>query len=159
MAPLDCGVPQGSVLGPILFTIYTTPLADIARKYGISVHLYADDTQLYVSFDPSSPNDEMSALYRLETCIADMAAWMATNKLKLNECKSEFLIVSAKSKKSLIHTKRITIGNEYVSPSTSVRNLGVIFDESMSMENYVRSICKSMFFNIHNVSTIRKVLE
>ena len=101
----------------------------------------------------------MSARSRLEACIADMAAWMVTNKLKLNECKSDFLIISSKFQKSLIRTRGITIGDELITPSTSVRNLGVTFDDSMLMEIHVKNVCKSMYFNIHNVSTIRKVLD
>ena len=93
---LHYGVPQGSVLGPILFTIYSTPIANIARKYGLYVHAYADDTQLYVHFDLNDPNDEMSARQRAEACILEIKSWMTVNKLKLNDEKTEFLIMTSK---------------------------------------------------------------
>ena len=90
---LECGVPQGSVLGPILFILYTTPLGQICRKHGIHYHLYADDSQLYMSFKPSKPGSKERCLQQLEGCISDIRSWMANNMLKLNDEKTEFIIV------------------------------------------------------------------
>ena len=65
------GVPQGSVLGQLLFILYTAPLCDIARRHGISIHLYAKDTQLYISFCPLSNEDTHSGIMRLQACVVD----------------------------------------------------------------------------------------
>ena len=89
VASLICGVPQGSVLGPLKFCLYLLPLAAILRYHNIGYHVYADDTQLYISFknkDPSSP------LARLDSCISDIRVWMIKNKLKINDSKTEFII-------------------------------------------------------------------
>ena len=94
---LSWGVPQGSVLGPILFTIYTTPLANIIRKHGIEFHLYADDTQLYIAFKPSCPGSKYDSIKKLEACIEDIRKWMSHNMLKLNEDKTEFLVITIKN--------------------------------------------------------------
>ena len=94
--PLLFGVPQGSVLGPQFFTIYSSPIANIARKHGLQVHMYADDTQLYLSFDLNNSCDEIAARSRIESCINDIKIWMTVNKLKSNDDKTELLIISSK---------------------------------------------------------------
>ena len=78
---LQYGIPQGSVLGPILFMIYTIPIGAIARWYNFEIHIYADDTQLYVFFKMKDPTSQQEALHTLQSCIAEIRAWMVTNKL------------------------------------------------------------------------------
>ena len=87
------GLPQGSVFGPIGYTIYTLLISDIAKSHNVSYHTYADDTQLYLTFDPKESNGLETALTTLSACVMDIKAWMCRNKLKINEGKTEFLVV------------------------------------------------------------------
>ena len=96
---LNFGVPQGSVLGPLLFSLYTTPLSQIIRKYtGDKYHFYADDTQLFIHL---SPEDSLKSLDHLKSCLNDIQVWMSENKLKLNPDKTEFIVFGAKRQKQI----------------------------------------------------------
>ena len=87
---LQFGVPQGSVLGLILYSLYISPLDDIVRHHGLEFHLYADDTQLYFAFRPIRA-DQQSSLARIEACVSHVDSWLARNKLKLKRRKTELL--------------------------------------------------------------------
>ena len=93
---LKFGVPQGSVLGPLLFSLYTTPLSQVIRKYtGVKYHFYADDTQLFIHL---SPEDSLKSLNHLKSCLKHIQVWMSENKLKLNPDETVFIVFGAKDR-------------------------------------------------------------
>ena len=88
--PLTSGMPQGSGVCPFGFPSYTKPVGEICKNHNIAYHLYADDSQLFLAFDPS---DKQDAIQRLEACIQEIREWMKKNCLKLNDTKTEFLAI------------------------------------------------------------------
>ena len=159
MHKLDYGVPQGSVLGPLGFILYTSPVGSIIRKHGLSFHIYADDTQMYISFNPRIPEACQTALSKLELCITELSNWMTVNKLKLNHNKTEFFIAGTTQGLNKLSPVELKVGNDMIKPSTSVRNLGIIFDDHMSMTQHINSLMSSVNFHLRNIRRIAKYLD
>ena len=152
---LKYGFPQGSKIGPFGFKLYTKPLTSIAKKHNIQIHLYADDTQLYTSFDPENSSQ---AIKRIEDCIVDIRLWMAQNCLKLNDSKTEFIIFGSEWDLERVENRSVRVGESIVLPSKSVRNIGAMLDSTLTMETHINSIIKSCYFQIRSISKIRKYL-
>ena len=119
---------------------------------------YADDTQLYLTFDPKESNGLETAFRTLSACVMDIKAWMCRNKLKLNEGKTEFIVVGSSQNLRNLNNVCPNLGTTQKFPSTSIKNLGVYFDSNMSMSGQIDNICKSVRFQIKNMSQIRKYI-
>ena len=93
---LSTGMPQGSGTGPWGYTKYTGPLGLLIYILCVLYHMFADDTQLHTSLDPNSKDSQFQARSTIENCISKVSNWMATNRLKLNSEKTEFMILGTR---------------------------------------------------------------
>ena len=150
---LHIGVPQGSILGPLLFILYTKDLESIVNEYNLQVHMYADDTQIYFSLD--QPVDANATVMRLRSCFDSIKKWMAANFLKLNENKTEVLEIGLKENTY----SDISLGNCSLKVSEKAKNLGFYFDDSMSLDSQISLVVQKCNLSLRNLRKIGSKLS
>lgn len=155
--PLSTGIPQGSVCGPGTFPAYTQPIGTITRQHNTCLHLYADDTQLYIG---SRLTDAQKSKKQLEECIAEVRSWMAANMLKLNDDKTEYIIIGSQHTMNNIpeSLKTIRVGNQDIKATTSAKNIGAYLDSTLSMEKQVINVCRNCYISLRDIGRIRHYL-
>jgi hypothetical protein len=156
LAPLTTGVPQGSVLGPLLFTLYTTPVSYILQDLAMAFHLYADDTQLYISF---TPGDHATTLSHLSSTLDAVHSWLSSNRLVVNAAKTEYLLVGTNCQRAKVISSSVTFKGNALSPSHVVRNLGVTLDSSLTLTKHISSVSQSSYHVIRQLRQIRSSLD
>ena len=150
------GLPQGSILGPLLYIIYTADVERVVRLFGFAVQLYADDTQLYGNCLPGDAGD---LSVRVLEVIDAMESWMSSNRLRLNADKTQFIWFGTRQQLA----KRDLASLASISPSLiscdSVRNLGVLLDCELMMDAHIKQLCRSCFYQLRRLRVIRHCLS
>ena len=104
--------------------MFASKLFEVVKSHLPEVHAYADDTQTYTSFMPDSVAGEQDAIAALQNCITDIRSWITADKLKLNDDKTEFMIIGTRAQLDKANVSEIVVGHTKVPAVTTVKNLG-----------------------------------
>lgn len=154
-------MPQGSCAGPVIFLGYLSSLYDVINKHlpNIRVGGYADDHQLYLAYEAGDKDLELKMIKQLENCISDVREWMIKHHLKINDSKTEVMVLGTQAQIAKIYFNTVKVGQSNVKLVTTVRNLGVLFDQQLTMSDHVNNVCRKGYAQLRKIRQIRKYLD
>ena len=147
-------VPQGSVLGLLVFCTYTLPLGAILRHHKLNYHIYADDTQVYCSTDISNSQEELS---KITACVSDIRTWVVRNKLKINDDKTEFFILYS-SYKEFPTDLEFEIGQTKINRLAEIWEWCLTYIWRWKARFRVWRICQTVNFHHRSINSVRNSL-
>jgi Reverse transcriptase (RNA-dependent DNA polymerase) len=154
---VDTGVPQGSSLGPLLFSMYFAPLASLIQSFGIRYHQYADDTQLYIAISKENVSVRLDTLERCTAAVVH--EWLLLNGLAFNPAKSNFVQFSpARCRSRVSDVAAVNVSSVPIHPTSTIKSLGVTLDCHLSFDQQVNNVCKNCYYHIRALRHVRDSL-
>lgn len=147
---INYGVPQGTLLGPKIFSMYMLPLYEIFKLKNIKFHGYADDTQFYLETTKNSLDEIKNSIKMI---LQDIKDWLDVHKLKMNPDKTEIIVIGSDCEIQL------NFGNQILHSSPTVRNLGILLDKKLTFNDYITNVSRECFAHLRNISRNRKFMD
>ena len=154
---VSSGVPQGSILGPLLFSLYVREVECVAQLHNFKIHMYADDIQCYFGFASDTP---MTLIVKKIQCfVSDLKSWMNANFLLLNEQKTNFVeFVPSRNVNRVISAINF-FETEPLSPCVSIKTLGMLFDNKLNLSDHLNKVVSICYSNLRNLGKIASKLS
>ena len=157
VTPSPVSVAQGSVLRPLLFTVYTSPISTIAQSQHFSQQQYADDTQLYLALSTANHSQSISAL---QSCLNSLHIWFCENGMALNPNKSGAILSGTPQRlKSLFWLKSVNVAGAVIPLSDKIKILRTTLDTNLTMVPHIKALLSSCFYHIRSFRQIRSSLD
>ena len=153
---LTCDVSQRSVIGPLLFVLYTLDVESIIKQHGLENHCYASDMQLNISCKPKEVDMLVSAFIAYTD---ELSAWMKSNRLKVNCDKTECIWITTAQCQRTFAALTVTVGSSSISPSSGACNFGIYFDSPLlNLQQLTSNVTKSCYFQLQKLRVVRRSL-
>ena len=149
------GVPQGTVLGPLLYVLYTAPLFNVIAQHRFDAHQYADDLQLYLCVPPAEAS---VAADRLDACLADVEAWLNGSRLRLNPSKTQVMWFGSAQQLAKVRLDEVPMLSSQVRVIDAARNLGVVVDSQLSMSVQVAAVCRGGYYQLRQLRPLKRCM-
>ena len=136
--------------------LYISLLEQIFAAHDLKALLYADDTQLYVVLEEST---NVATVERVNKCLCDIKSWSTSNKLILNESKTEIIHIHSKHRNMINTLPQIVVNSTPIDLTSDARNLGVVFDDNLHFQKQINTVCSSAYFALNSIGKIRRYLD
>jgi len=148
--------PQGSVLGPLLYVLYTAELAKVVARHGLQMHQYVGDIQIYTY---TTTDNAAFAVDCFATCLTDVEAWLRASRLRLNPTKTQVMWLGSRQQLAKLDNTHVHVLSSCVAVQDMARDLRVDIDSQLSLSAHVAAVCRSGYYQLRQLRQAVRLLS